>query len=124
VSGLNGGQLSLADGRYTLTILSAFVVGANGQNLDGDGDGVAGGDYVSPTDTAGGGTGQLHLYRLFGDATGDGIVDQSDLGQFRSTFNAGAGNPLYLSYLDADNSGFVDQTDLGQFRSRFNANVF
>jgi hypothetical protein len=66
----------------------------------------------------------LHLYRLFGDANGDGIVDQTDLGQFRSAFNAGIGNPLYLSYLDADNGGAVDQLALGQFRSRFNSSVF
>ena len=51
-------------------------------------------------------------------------MDQFDLGQFRSTFNTGTGNPMYLSFLDADNFGFVDQTDLGQFRSRFNTNVF
>jgi hypothetical protein len=119
VSGQNGGQLSLADGRYSLTILSANVTG-NGVALDGDGNGTAGGDYVSPTDTLGGGTGQLHLYRLFGDVTGDGIVDQQDLGQFRTSFNSGTPNLAF----DANNDHNVDQQDLGQFRTRFNTNVF
>jgi hypothetical protein len=82
------------------------------------------GNYVSPNDTLGGGAGQLHLYRIFGDVNGDGLIDQQDLGKFRSAFNAGANSPLYIPFLDADNSGVVDQVDLGQFRSRFNASVF
>jgi hypothetical protein len=120
VSAQNGVAVSLADGRYTLNIASGAVTGANGLALDGDGNGAAGGDYVSPTDTLGGGAGQLHLYRLFGDATGDGIVDQQDLGQFRTAFNATPASPIF----DANNDGAVDQQDLGQFRSRFNSNVF
>ncbi len=124
-SGENGGQLSLADGTYTLTINAASVTDANGAALDGIGDGVAGsGNYVSPADTQGGRTGQLGLFRLFGDTNGDGVVDQVDLAAFRSAFNASAGDPLYVSYLDADNSGVVDQLDLSQFRSRFNASVY
>jgi hypothetical protein len=124
ISGNNGGQLSLADGRYQLTILGSMVTGVTGMALDGAGTGTAGSNYVSPTDTLGGGAGQLRLYRLFGDVNGDGIVDQLDLGQFRSSFNASDGNSLYLAFLDADNSGTVDQLDLGQFRTRFNLNVF
>jgi predicted outer membrane repeat protein len=120
VSGQNSGALSLADGRYTLTIASGSVTDSTGAALDGDANGTPGGNYVSPTDTLGGGVGQLHLYRLFGDVTGDGIVDQQDLGQFRTSFNSGAPNPAF----DANNDGFVDQQDLGQFRTRFNANVF
>ena len=38
--------------------------------------------YTSPTDTQGGGMGQLGLYRLFGDANGDGTVDQLDEATF------------------------------------------
>jgi hypothetical protein len=121
VSARNGGVASLADGRYSLTIFSAAVSGSNGQSLGGGG---PNGNYVSPPDSLGGGAGELHLFRLFGDVNGDGVVDQTDLGQFRSAFNSAAGNSLYLSYLDADNSGSVDQVDLGQLRSRFNANVF
>jgi autotransporter-associated beta strand protein len=125
ISALNNGVPSLADGRYQLTILAANVTDAvNGLELDGTGAGVAGVNYVSPTDTMGGGPGQIGLYRLFGDATGNGVVDAIDFGQFRQTFNASVGDPLYLAYLDADNSGSVDAQDLGQFRARLNASVF
>ena len=124
VSGDNSGQLSLADGRYALTINGASVLDANGAALDGDGDGVIGGNYLSPTDTLGGGAGQLQLFRLFGDANGDGVVDQLDLAQFRSANNSSSTDSTYLAYLDADNSGSIDQIDLGQFRQRNNSSVF
>jgi parallel beta-helix repeat protein len=124
VSGQNGGQLSLADGRYQLTVLGSAVTDASlGWAFDGDGDGVPGGSYVTPAETSASPTG-LHLYRLFGDATGDGIVDLSDLTAFRGAYNAGTGNAAYLSYLDADNSGAIDLTDLTEFRSRYNHSVF
>jgi hypothetical protein len=117
ISGLNGGIASLADGRYQLTVLAANVIG-----LDGNGDGTTGDNYVSPADTYQGNG--LHLYRLFGDVNGDGVVDATDVGQLKSTFNRNNTDPLYLWYLDADNSGAVDASDIGQFKSRFNVNVF
>jgi hypothetical protein len=119
VSARNGGVASLADGRYQLTILSANVTGTGGAALAGGGQN---GNYVSPSDSFGG-TG-LHLYRLFGDVNGDGVVDSTDLGLFRSSFNSNASLANYISYLDSDNSGAIDSTDLGQFRVRFNQNVF
>ena len=115
--------VSLADGRYQLTVLAADVLNANGA-LDGAGTGLAGVDYHSPADTVGGGSGQLHLFRLFGDANGDGVVDAIDLGQFRAAFNTGVGNSAYLAFLDSNGDGAVDATDLSQFRVRFNKNVF
>jgi hypothetical protein len=124
ISAQNGGAASLADGRFQLAINSGLVTGRAGLALDGDANGSAGGNYVSPTDTLGGGAGQLHLYRLFGDATGDGVVDQQDLGLFRGAFNNGIGDPFYLAFLDANNDGVIDQQDLGQFRSRFNLNIY
>jgi hypothetical protein len=125
ISALNGGIPSLADGRYQLTVFgSAVSDAALGWALDGNADGLPGGDYVSPTDTLGGGAGQLLLYRLFGDVTGDGIVGPQDLGLIRAAYNSSVGSALYLSYLDADNSGTIDPADLGQFRTRFNATVF
>jgi uncharacterized delta-60 repeat protein len=112
---------SLRDGRYTLTAL-ASQISAGGQTLDGDADGTPGGDYVSPPDTYLGNG--LRLYRLFGDANGDGVVDPVDLNQFRMAFNSISGSPFYLAFLDADHDGVVDAFDLDQFRSRFNVNVF
>jgi hypothetical protein len=121
VSALNGGLPSLADGRYQLTILGADVTGPDGLALAGDGTN-AGSNYFSPADTYEGNG--LHLYRLFADVNGDGVVDATDVGQLKFAFNTGVGNPLYLSCLDADNSGAVDAQDIGQFKSRFNTNVF
>ena len=121
---MNGGAASLADGRYQLTVLSANVTDSNGVALDGNGDGTAGDNYVSPADTQGGGPGQLHLFRLFGDTDGSGIVDQLDLAQFRSANNSSSGSSAYLAYLDADNSGTIDQLDLAQFRARNNSSIF
>jgi hypothetical protein len=112
---------SLIDGRYQLTVLAGMVYNGYGL-LDGNGDGVTGGDYVSPADVTGGAG--PRMYRLFGDATGDGVVDLLDLADFRSTFNVGAGDPAYLAYLDADNNGVVDLVDLSEFRGRFNGSVF
>jgi probable HAF family extracellular repeat protein len=120
----NGGQgsgLSLADGRYRLDILDGYVTGAGGA-LDGDGNGIAGGAYQSADEAAG--PGQLRLYRLFGDATGNGVVDLLDLQALRGTFNASAPDPLYLDYLDADDNDTVDLVDLQAFRGRFNGGVF
>src|SRR5262249_1602493 len=59
---------SLADGRYTLTVLAAQIL-----NLDGDGNGIMGDNFIhasalfpSPP---------TNIFRLFGDADGNGVVD-------------------------------------------------
>jgi len=118
VSAQNGGAPSLADGRYKLTVMSADVKDGIGDSLNG------GSNYASLTDTPGGGPGELGLFRLFGDANGDGVVDDTDLGALRSTYNASIGSAEFLYYFDSDNSGTVDDIDLGQFRVRFNLSVF
>jgi hypothetical protein len=99
---------SLADGRYTLRILAAQV-----PNLDGNGDGTPGDDYQLVGDPAA----APRLFRLFGDADGDGDVDAQDFGAFRAAFG-GANNTF-----DFDNDGDVDAADFGQFRARFGGSV-
>jgi hypothetical protein len=64
---------SLTDGTYALTVLSSQV-SAGGRALDGDGDGVAGGDSVAS------------LFRFFGDVNGDGFVNGADFAVFRTNF--------------------------------------
>jgi hypothetical protein len=56
---------------------------------------------------------------LFGDADGDGVVDERDRALFRSAFNTRAGDPGYLWYFDYDGDGAVDGQDNGQFNRRF-----
>jgi hypothetical protein len=124
ISALNGFSQnpSLVDGRYRLTIVGQSISSSNGLDLDGAGTGSPGSNYISPTDTYLGSG--LHLYRLFGDVSGDGVVDATDVGQLKSTFNRNSSDPLYISFLDADNNGVVDASDVGQFKPRFNVNVF
>jgi hypothetical protein len=104
-AGIIGG--SLADGNYTLTIHGGLIQDEFGQALDGAGTGVAGSDRV---DT---------LFRLFGDADGDGHVDLGDLLRFAGTFGKHAGDPGYLWYFDYDGDGRVDGSDLVQLLRRF-----
>jgi hypothetical protein len=98
---------SLADGHYTLTVRPDRVHDRWGRELDGDGDGAAGGDRVDG------------LTRLFGDSDGDGDVDRADRIAFQSAFGTSAGKPGYLWYFDFDGDGDVDSRDKVQFNRRF-----
>lgn len=98
---------SLADGSYTLAIRADRVHDRWGRELDGDGDGGAGGDRVDG------------FRRLFGDADGDGDVDGPDRDRFRSAFRTAAGDAGYMWYFDFDGDGDVDGLDNGQFNRRF-----
>jgi hypothetical protein len=101
---------SLADGNYTLTVRADRVHDRWGRELDGDGDGSAGGDHVDS------------FFRLFGDRDGDGDVDGQDRELFRSAFGKHAGEAGYLWYFDFDGDGDVDGRDNGQFSRRFGQN--
>ena len=121
----NGGIPSLADGRYPTHDSSALpVTGPNGLALDGDGDGTAGGDYVSPADTSPASPGQLNLFRLFGDINGDGFVNGVDLIAFRSEIGTATGDPNFMAAFDANGDGFINGLDLIQFRNRIGSSVF
>ena len=98
---------SLADGSYTLTIRADRVHDRFGRELDGDGNGSAGGDRSDG------------FSRLFGDADGDGDVDQHDRDPFRAAFRSSAAAAGYLWYFDFDGDGDVDGHDNGQFNRRF-----
>jgi len=102
---------SLIDGVYQLTIVAAKVQGAGG-SLDGDGNGTGGDNFATPA------TGPGRLFRLFGDADGDGDVDAQDFGAFRAAF----GGTSNLAF-DFDGDGDVDAQDFGQFRARFGSSV-
>lgn len=100
---------SLADGRYTLTVLASQVAGGN---FDGNGDGTVGDNYVltgNPTNK---------LFRLFGDADGDGDVDLSDFSGFRGAFGGGPS-----TIFDSDGDGDVDLNDFSAFRARFGTSI-
>jgi hypothetical protein len=97
---------SLADGKYTLTVLADHVHDRFGRELDGDGDGSSGGNRVDS------------FFRLFGDTDGDRDVDQRDLAQFLSTVGRRVGDSGYLWYLDYNGDGLVGVVDLVAFARR------
>jgi len=102
---------SLADGVYTLTALAGQVGGANGQ-IDGNGNGTGGDDFVLAGDVA-----SNRLFRLFGDVNGDGAVNNTDLAALRSAF--GTILITSLSPFDVNGDGAVNNTELAAFRARF-----
>jgi hypothetical protein len=77
------------------------------RELDGDGDGSAGGDRVDG------------FFRMFGDSDGDHDVDGLDRDRFRSAFNKSATDIGYLWSFDFDGDGDVDGLDSAQFNLRF-----
>lgn len=97
---------SVADGQYTLTVRADRVHDRWGRELDGDGDGVAGGDRAET------------FHRLFGDSDGDRDVDRADLERMLATFGRPAGDPAFLWYFDADADGDVDGLDMAEFNKR------
>jgi hypothetical protein len=88
-SGVQNG--SLADGRYTLS-----VIGVPGLT----------------------GTTTFAVHRLFGDTDGDGDVDATDNLRFRRALGSVSGQPTYRADLDFDGDGDIDAADNLQFRSR------
>jgi len=94
---------SLKDGNYTLTIRGDKVRDASGNLLDGDGDGLAGGNYAD------------EFFRLFGDTDGDGDVDNADKAVFKSAFGKRSRDPGYLWYLDFNANGRIWAEDAALF---------
>lgn len=105
------GSGSLIDGRYQLTVVAANVTTSVGE-LDGNGDGSDGDDYVSPS------SGLDQVRRLFGDWDRDNDVDAADFGRFRAGFQ-----PVNDLIFDFDNDADVDAADFGSFRARFGVSV-
>ena len=103
---------SLADGRYTLTALAGQIT-AGGVQLDGNGDGTPGDNFVVSPQAAGG------LFRYYGDANGDARVDVADLVAFAGTYLKVLGDTGYLAYFDFNNDNRVDVADLGAFAARY-----
>jgi hypothetical protein len=97
---------SLADGTYILTIRGERIHDRFGRDLDGDGDGVAGGDRADG------------VVRLFGAADGDGDVDHADLDRMLGSFGKRQGEAGFLWFFDYDGDGNVGGPDMAQFNKR------
>ena len=100
----------LRDGRYRLTIDGSKVRDGN-DLLDGNRDGIAGGNYVFG-DSDG-------LFSLFGDSDGDGDVDALDYVRFASSFLQKLGEPNFDADFDFDRDDDVDALDYSLFGQNF-----
>jgi hypothetical protein len=109
-SGITAG--SLADGRYTLTIHGILVTDHQlGAALDGDGDGMVGGDRVD------------RFFRLYGDVNGDARIDNTDRTAFLAAYRSRKGMASYHWYFDYNGDGLVDSIDCYQFLNRYGTAV-
>ena len=105
---------NLADGNYMLTVLSANIRrSSDNVAFDGDGDGIAGGNFVLGDDE------EENFFALFGDTEGDRLVGIAEFGQFRSSFGKSSSALGYNGLFDFDGDNVVGVSDFGQFRSRF-----
>jgi hypothetical protein len=104
---------SLTDGNYRLTINSSSVTGvAGGLNLDGDGNGTGGDNFIRGTESTD------NFFRLFGDMNASRSITNFDLNQMRGTNGRNNADPLFISALDANWSGSITNFDLNELRSR------
>jgi hypothetical protein len=104
-AGIIGG--SLPDGAYTLTVRGDRILDRFGKSLDGDSDGVNGGNRVDA------------FFRRFGDSDGDGDVDGTDQRLFKSAFKTELTDNAFLALFDYDGDGDVDQNDRAEFNQRY-----
>ncbi len=97
---------SLADGNYTLTVRGDRIRDSLLRRLDGDGDGMTGGNGLDS------------FFRLYGDSDGDRDVDAADLEAFVPALGTTSENEGFLWWFDFDGDGDVDGEDEAQFRAR------
>lgn len=104
---------ALLDGYYQLIIDGSKVTRAGTSlTLDGDGDGLAGGNFFR------GALETDNFFALYADTNGDGVVGIAEFGQFRATFGKNPDDDGYDERFDYDGAG-VGIGDFGQFRARF-----
>ncbi len=98
----------LPDGNYLATILSAGVSDPAGNPLDGDADGVIGGNHP------------FSFFVLAGDANHDRAVDIYDLGVLATNWQT---NGLLFTEGDFNYDGVVDISDLGILASNWQTSL-
>jgi hypothetical protein len=99
---------TLADGNYALR-MDGGRVNLAGVSLDGDSDGVGGGDYLFVD----------QFFRKFGDINANGVVELTDFARFRGVFGTTLGEPAYLDGFDSDGDGTIGLPDFADFRDNF-----
>jgi len=102
--------LSLPPGFYTATLMAYGIWDAFGAPLDGDADGIAGGDCETPFAVA-----------IKGDSNVDGIVDAGDYIALKRNFGTASGATWGTGDFDGD--GDVDWHDLQTMTTNFGARL-
>ena len=102
----------LLDGDYELVIASDLV-SIQTVNLDGNGDGTEGGDYIF------GAAASDEFFRRHGDQNGNGTVDLLDFAQFRETFGQTSADAGFLASFDVDADNIISLLDFSRFRQNF-----
>jgi uncharacterized repeat protein (TIGR03803 family) len=96
---------SLPDGIYDLTITATNVSDLyTGQFMTG-------------------GNQTFTFDRLFGDADGNGIVNNADYFQFKKTYGQATGSANYNPVFDYDANGIVNNADYFQFKKRYGQSI-
>jgi len=96
---------SLEDGHYELKIISGHVRDNAGNQLNGG---------VDSTD---------NFFRLFGDTSGNGLVNADDLLDFRKTYRLSTGDVGFNQAVDFNADGRINAVDLLPFRTRYGKRV-
>jgi subtilisin-like proprotein convertase family protein len=112
-SGAFTGAAGLIDGNYQLTVSSDLITSSSGTPMDGDGDGVPGGDLVF------GDTASDRFFRFFGDNNGDRSVNLFDLLAFRQTWGSSDGDAAFNGQFDSNADGTINVFDLLAFRNNY-----
>ncbi|XZE54104.1 ELWxxDGT repeat protein [Planctomycetaceae bacterium SH139] len=103
---------ALVDGNFQMSIAASQVT-RDEQPLDGDQDGVAGGDYQFGESAAD------NFFAFYGDTNGDRLVNFVDFLAFRSAFGTIEEDNEYEFWLDYQDDQAINFVDFLAFRSRF-----
>jgi hypothetical protein len=100
----------MPDGNYVLKLSAAGIFDSVGAELDGNGDGVPGGDALLP------------FFTLGGDANRDRAVDFLDLAALAQNYNVSDGQRTWAQG-DFNGDGNVDFLDLAKLAQRYNTSL-
>ncbi|MDX1928507.1 MAG: RHS repeat-associated core domain-containing protein [Pirellulaceae bacterium] len=115
-------QGSLVDGNYDLVINSSKI-NRNGKLLDGNQDGIEGGDAYLGRDAQNNVLATDKFFRLLGDSDGDGVVSNFDLAGFNAAYRTRTGDARYNAAFDFDLSGVIDNRDLLRMNQQYRKRI-